>query len=153
MIKRKLIAKAREEFNLSGTAEIMLREAIAKQTSMIFTVKGVQETARQREQIDYKLKTIEELYKYPFVLVNLGYGEIVLILEDDFAECKQLTKKLETLLATNSRNNNGLLNIVDVMVADEKSIMDKHIRDIAFEAMTALEAMAVKLKPKPNVEM
>jgi len=153
MIKRKRIAKAREEFKIIATAELMLREAIIKKSPLIYTVKGVQETAKQRERIDYKLKIIEELYKYPFALVHIGYGEVYLILEDNFAECKELTKKLETLLATNAKNDNGLLYIVDVEVADDESIKDKQIRDIAFEALTALEAMSVKLQPKNNVEM
>ena len=153
MIKRKLIAKAREEFKLNGTAEVMLTEAITKQVPLIFSIRGVQETTKQREKIDYKLKVIEELYKYPFALVHIGYGEVYLILEDNFTECKQLTKKLETLLATNGKNDNGLLYIVDVEVASEESIKDKQIRDIAFEALTAIEAIGTKLQPKSKVEI
>ena len=153
MIKRKLIAKARDEFEKLDIAKLMLREAITKQTPLIFTIKGVIETQRAREKMDYKLRTIEELYKHPFALVNVGYDTIYLVLEDSFPENKQLTKRLETLIANNYRGNDGLLYIIDVDVASEECKREKQINDIAFEALTALEAMAQKLQPKSRVVM
>ena len=147
-MKRKLIAKAREEFKQSSTPEIMLREAIDKQTPLIFTVKGVYETPKAKQKLDYKLKVIEELYKYPFALVNIGYDTVYLILEDSFPECRQLTKKLESLLANNGKNDNGHLFIIDVDVASDECKREKQINDIAFEAITALEVMAQNLNLK-----
>jgi len=148
MIKRKLIAKAMKEFKLSGVPETMLREAIIKKVPLMFSVKGVN-TLERDKRLDYKLRTIEEFYKHIFVLCDTGY-ETYLIVDDSFPECQQLTKKLETLLANNGRNDNGHLFIIDVDIVDDETKLNKQIADICEVGIGASQRVLDYLENKTS---
>ena len=78
-MKRKLIEKAKAEFEQSEVPKLMLLQVLEAGKPMIQEVVGLPRTKRHKEIVDNIYSKIKRDYLHPFVLVDLGQTFYVVI--------------------------------------------------------------------------